>query len=591
MGQLAVSQRLDERAGAGAHEQALAKLEMLAEEIDAAVSRQKSNGLVRRAIKAWHRGDVVRASQLSLQATNADETNAQAYHLLAMALERMGHMHKALVTYEQAFRLDPTDPDLFLNLGLSAWNMKLIDGAAGMFRQYIDKCPTSPLGYNNLGMIECEQGKTSIAIETLRSAIYRMPEESILWNSLGTVLAEEGRAEESLTFYMEAIRLEPEFSRPYHNIGYALSHLGRLEEALDAYDHALKFVVHDNERIEGDHSRSICLIGMGRLEEGFRDYEVRHNPRFRGYVHHMTNAPLWHGEDLHGKRILVVAEQGLGDELMFANVLPDIARAVGENGKLQIAVDPRLVPLFARSFLKAEVGAYDDRQMIDPDGAKELRFIPWAAENGEPDFYAPGGTPLQYLRKRVEDFPKERFLTPDPERVAQYRKRLEALGPGPYVGVCWRSMMIDVKRKKYYSALDLWGPVLNTPNVTFVNVQYGDVKDELAAACAKHGVAIHNFDDLDLKNDLDGAAALSAALDLVISAPTAAAAMAGSVGTPLWFLSAGRTWPQLGTDHYPWYRDTRAFRPEAFGDWKSVMKDAGEALAVFVQTRTTENGA
>jgi hypothetical protein len=195
------------------------------------------------------------------------------------------------------------------------------------------------------------------------------------------------------------------------------------------------------------------------------------------------------------------------------------------------------------------------------------------------------------LRKRVEDFPKERFLTPDPERVAQYRKRLEALGPGPYVGVCWRSMMIDVKRKKYYSALDLWGPVLNTPNVTFVNVQYGDVKDELAAACAKHGVAIHNFDDLDLKNDLDGAAALSAALDLVISAPTAAAAMAGSVGTPLWFLSAGRTWPQLGTDHYPWYRDTRAFRPEAFGDWKSVMKDAGEALAVFVQTRTTENGA
>ena len=74
-----------------------------------------------------------------------------------------------------------------------------------------------------------------------------------------------------------------------------------------------------------------------------------------------------------------------------------------------------------------------------------------------------------------------------------------------------------------------------------------------------HGVKIHVIDGLDLKNDIDGAAALSAALDLVISAPTAAAAIAASVGTEVWFLTAGRTWPQLGTDEFPWYRATRVF--------------------------------
>jgi tetratricopeptide (TPR) repeat protein len=578
MAAIAFAPGLESLAGRGAQTQALAKLEALAEEMDAALARRKSNGLVRRAIKVWRRGDVVRAGQLSLEATNIDETNSQAFHVLAMALEKMGHLHKALVTYERAFALDPEDPDLLLNLGLTAWNLRMNDGAAKMFRHYIEACPNSPLGYNNLGSIQCDMGQASTAIETLRNAIYQMPTESMLWNSLATVLAEEGRAEESVTFYKEAIRLDPAFSRPWHNLGYAYSHLGRLSEALEAYDESLKCAVDETDQIESRHSRSVCLIGMGRLEEGFREYEIRNSQRFRAYVHHMTKAPLWNGEDLTGKRILVVGEQGLGDEFMFANILPDLARAVGPSGKLLIAVDPRLITLFQRSFPDAQVGAYDDRKLVDPDGTKELRFIHWA---GEIDFYAPMGTALQFYRKRIEDFPGEAFLTPDPARVADFRKRLQAFGPGPYVGVCWRSMMLNTKRRKYYSALDAWGPILKTPGVTFVNVQYGDCSEELARARDLHGVNINVLEDLNLKDDIDGAAALSAALDLVISAPTAAAATAAATGTEVWFLTAGRTWPQLGTDRFPWYRASRVFSPENFGDWNALMPHVAAALNGF----------
>ena len=578
MAQLAASRGLDRVAGIGAQTQALARLEALEEEIDAAQARRKSNGILRRAIKVWRRGDLARAGQLALEATEADAKNAQAYHVLAMALERMGHMHKALVTYERAFVLDPDDPDLLLNLGLTAWNLKMIDAAAKMFRLYIVACPDSPLGYNNLGSVQCDQGQTSTAIETLRAAIYRMPAQSMLWNSLATVLAEQGRADESLVFYQEAIKLEPAFARPWHNLGFAFSHLGRLDEALEAYDQALSLATDPTERIEGKHSRSVCLIGMGRLEEGFREYEIRNNPRFRAYVQHIVKAPLWNGEALAGKRILVVGEQGLGDEFMFANILPDLARAVGKDGKLQIAVDPRLVPLFARSFPEAQVGAYDDRRLIDREGNRELRFIPWAVKDGEPDFYAPMGTALQFFRKRVEDFPRDAFLTPDPARIGEYRARLEALGPGPYVGICWRSMMLAAKRRKYYSTLEMWGPILKVPGITFVNVQYGDCREELERAAAQHGAVINVIDGLDLKDDIDGAAALSAALDLVISAPTAAAATAASVGTPVWFLTAGRTWPQLGTGRFPWYRDTRVFSPEKFADWNALIEQVGTAL-------------
>src|SRR5215469_6286296 len=195
---------LDALAGVDAKLAALEKLEALHEEVHAELARYTSNEKLREAIKAWRSGDIVRAGQLALESAGEDQNNPKAYHLLGMALERMGHLHKALVTYERAFQLDPEDPELLINLGLIAWNLKLIDGAQTMFRLYIAACPDSPLGYNNLGSVQGDMGRPDLAIEILRDAIRKMPGQAILWNSLATVLAEEGRASESIIFYEEA---------------------------------------------------------------------------------------------------------------------------------------------------------------------------------------------------------------------------------------------------------------------------------------------------------------------------------------------------------------------------------------------------
>jgi len=566
--------------GMDARLEALDKLEELVDEVVAEKKRRRSNVALKRAVHIWRKGDHAGAAKWALRATEEDETSSKAFHVLAMALERMGHLHKALVTYERAFQLDPEDPELLINLGLTAWGLKLTEGAETMFRLYIAAMPDSPLGYNNLGSVQCDLGQPDAAIETLRTAITRMPGETILWNALGTVLAEEGRSEESLVFYDESIRLAPTFARAYHNLGYAYQHLGRLEDALENYDQALALAVDPTEIRECRHSRSICLIGAGQLEDGFKEYEIRNDQRFRAYLHHMIEAPLWQGEPLVGQKILLVGEQGLGDEFMFANILPDVLAEVGEKGKLQIAVDPRLVPLFQRSFPKAEIGTYDDKTLIDNDGNKALRLIPFVGKHNKPDFWAPMGTALQYFRKSLSDFRHEPFLKPDPARVAEFRQKLAAL-PGRKVGLCWRSMMLGAKRAKYFSPIDGWAPVLQAPGVSFVNLQYGDCVAELARAAEQYGVTVHSIEGLDLKDDIDGAAALCAALDLVISAPTAAAATAASVGTETWFVTAGRTWPQLGTAEYPWYASTRVFWPEKFGDWTTLMPEVSDELEVW----------
>jgi ADP-heptose:LPS heptosyltransferase len=151
-------------------------------------------------------------------------------------------------------------------------------------------------------------------------------------------------------------------------------------------------------------------------------------------------------------------------------------------------------------------------------------------------------------------------------------------------------MMLGHLRSKYFSALEAWAPILRTKGVTFVNLQYGDCTAELARATQRIGVPIHNFADLNLKSDIDGAAALSAACDLVISAPTAAAALAGAIGTPLWFLVAGHVWPQLGTEEYPWYAQSRVFMPEKFGDWDDVIPKVAAGLAQFAVTGPAQRG-
>lgn len=570
---------MDSLSGVDAKMAALERLEQLFDQTAAADQRRKSNIALKRAVRTWRKGEISRSAQWALKAVQADDSNSKAYHLLAMGLERMGHFHKALVTYEKAFELDPSDPELLINLGLTAWNLKMIEAAAKLFELYIAACPNSPLGYNNLGSVQCDLGKPEAGIETLRAAIYRMPGEAILWNSLGTVLAEQGRADESLVFYNEALRLQPSFARGYHNLGYAYQHLGQLEDALANYDLALKHVIDPMEKMEARHSRGICLIGAGKLEEGFREYEIRNNERFRAYTHHVVKAPRWNGEPVEGLKLLLVGEQGLGDEIMFANILPDVTRDLGPDGKLQIAVDPRLVKLFRRSFPQAEVGPYQDRTLLDKDGNQALRLMPFTANGNEPDMWAPMASALQCYRKSLDDFPHRPFLIPDPARVAEFRERLAKL-PGKKVGICWRSMMLGAKRAKYFSSVEGWVPLLKTPGVSFVNLQYGDCAEEIAQA-AQHGVILHQMEDLDLRDDIDGAAALSASLDLVLSAPTAAAATAASVGTEVWFITAGRTWPQLGTDEYPWYARTRVLSPERFGDWSSLMPRAAAELAVF----------
>jgi hypothetical protein len=257
-----------------------------------------------------------------------------------------------------------------------------------------------------------------------------------------------------------------------------------------------------------------------------------------------------------------------------------VLEALGPDGRLTLAVEPRLVGLFQRAFPQARVGAHS----TDKTEAHPVRGAPVLAGAEPVDVWAPMGAFLSVFRASLDAFPERTgYLAPDPGRVEHWRDWLASLPPGPKVGpklgIVWKSLKLGGERRRAFAPFAAWAPVLATPGAVFVSLQYGDAAAEIAQA-ADAGVEIRVPPGLDLKDDLEGVAALCAALDLVVGPANATTQLAGAVGAPLWLLMAPAAWTCLGTDRYPWWPQARVFHAPGF-DWDQAMAAVAQALRAF----------
>lgn len=570
-----------EASGQAGSRDALARLNAAIEDLKA-LSVQP---LLQDAVAALQGDDFQKGGELAIKALELDEKNGFGWYLLAIARERAGDFASSVRCYESALALLPDQAEIANDMGRLAYRMGMKDTAEKLFSHYVSRHPESHEGANNLACALRDQGRFADAIEILKPALAAHPEHPLLWNTLGTVVGEEGDPAMSMTFFDEALRFDPAFAKARYNRGNARLVLGDLDGALDDCQRAMSAVMAEDERLMMQLARSTIRIARGDVGEGWDDYEARLAPRFADVTHFMIDAPLWTPDsDLAGKTLLLMGEQGLGDEVMFANVIPDLVEAIGPDGKLLIAVEPRLIPLFQRTFPTAEVGAHSTWNV---DG-HTVRGAPFVGDHASLDLWAPIASTLRRFRRSAADFPTTPgFLTPDPERVAHWRAQLPA---GPTVGLLWKSLLATGARHRFFSPFDQWKPVLATPGVTFVNLQYGDCAAELEAARRDLGVEIWQPPGIDLKQDLDDVAALCAALDLVMGPSNATSCLAGAGGAPLWLLSTPGAWPMLGTQRYPWYPQARVFLPPTLGQWEPAMTAMAAALAEWSAAGTKARG-
>ena len=462
--------------------------------------------------------------------------------------------------YRRALRLRPDYGKALINLAGVHGAMRQAEVAEDLYRRAAAAEPRNVEAYANMASMRLDRDDPAGAERLYRRALAINPSRPETLTGYGLALQMRGRIEEAEAAHRRALAIDARNADAAGNLGMLIWQYRQDADAAEAW---MSLALSINPALGSAHlNRGLLRLAGGDLPGGWDDYRWRF--RAKGYVSRRIAVPPWRGEAPAGRRLLVWREQGVGDEILFASCFPSlIARA----GHVVIECDRRLVPLFARSFPTATVR----EQSVGEDGQELI-------EPPDVDAHVAAGDLPGVLRDGLSAFePQGPWLVPDPALVEHWRTRLAALGPGLRVGIGWRSQMMTTERKTSYVMLEHWGPLFALPGAVFVNLQYGDCEAELAAAEERFGVRIHRWDDLDLKDDFDGAAALTASLDLVISPAMSAGELAGALGVPVWRFGH-RDWTQLGTGVRPWFPAMRLFQPNPGEGLEAVLGRMAKAL-------------
>lgn len=369
------------------------------------------------------------------------------------------------------------------------------------------------------------------------------------------------RYEKAVEVYEQLAQEQSNSTNANHAV--CLGYLGRLDEAIEILDTLVSTMPHDPAvRM----MRGQMLLLKQEWKRGWSDYAWRGFNQVKDF--RMLPFPRWQGESLSGKRVVVLAEQGLGDQVMFASCLPDLLAMAP--AKTVMEAHERVARTLARSF--------PDIHVIPTRQKKDLK---WVNELGRMDYFVSMGDLPGFFRTSSSSFPKQAFLKADPERISQWRKRLLEAGPAPYIGFSWkggtevtRSVLRTMQIQDFASMASM------TPG-TWISLQYGPAKEALDLArtvgfCPQHWP--------EAISDLDEFAALVSALDAVVTVCNTTVHYAGSLGRPTLVLAPKVPEWRYGIDDptMPWYPHVEVLRQSKSGDWAPVVNRATAKLLKIV---------
>ena len=368
----------------------------------------------------------------------------------------------------------------------------------------------------------------------------------------------------ALECFEAALRLRGDAAELYDFRGSMYQEIGRLPEAFADFDRAL--ALRPDFPLASFH-RAMARLLAGDFERGWDGYELRrlsadHAPAAAGLAR-------WDGSPLAGRSILVAREQGLGDEIMFASMLPQLIAAAG---RCFVECDPRLVATFRRSFPAATVFG------TEPGGG-----LPPSIPRSSVDVAIEAGSLPGLMRRRAADFPKHQgYLRADARQVARWRERLTATGPGLKVGISWTGGVPRTRRDLRSLSLLQLQPLLRVPGIRFVSLQYtASARDEVAELRARTGIEVDHWPEAI--DDYDQTAALVCALDLVVSVCTSLVHLGGALGRPVWVMAPiGPEWRYgAAGESMPWYPSVRLFRQAAYAEWDPLIGRVAAELAAL----------
>jgi tetratricopeptide (TPR) repeat protein len=550
----------------------------------------------------YNRGDALRALKRDAEAVVSYSRAialmprlAEAHCNRGNALRALKRFEEALGDYDTALRLKPDFAEAHLSRSVVLGDLGRLDEALASVDHAIARQPSYPEALVNRGNILRRLDRPGDALSDFDTAIRLKPDWADAHASKGNALKDLVRLQESLACYDEAIRLSPTLAEAHGNKGIVLTDLGDLDAALASLDKAIELqpgyadaycskglvlkylnrldaalasfgraVELDPDSWEAKANISYLLLQRRSFAEGFGSFSSRWLIGGKEEPPFDPSIPKWDGRPFDGN-LFLWAEQGLGDEIFFASMLSLFS---SDTMRVTLAADRRLHEIYRRSFPAFH--------LIDRKAS---------ALEGHFDAQAPIGDLGHLLKIDDEMIARRRypFLLPNPDRSRRFRERLAIAGSGLVCGISWRSANRKVGRDRSIRLEDLVG-AFDGQSASFVNLQYGDVSEEIANVGIQSGTRIQEMSDLDLFQDIDGLLALIDACDVVLTIDNVTAHLAGAIGKAAAVLvpsGKGQIWYWHGESVSRWYPSLRIFYQERIGDWANTI----HAAATWVRER------
>ncbi|WP_340118614.1 tetratricopeptide repeat protein [Pelagibius sp. 7325] len=508
-------------------------------------------------------------------AVRLNSRDAKAFYHLGLIKKMQGQLKEAVDAYSMAVALKPDLAEAHINLAKIAIDSKKYDLGERSCLKALEANPKLPQAHINLCMLKRQEGDLEAAVHYGKKAVQYDPMNGAAHSNLGNAYMDQHRHREALICFRKAMEFEPSFSTSYFNCANAMRLLHELDKAKAHYDKAIEI---DPARGEFIHNMALVYVEQGRhkealecfrkavelepnepalqfslarslwrnemFEESWKYFDGGMKAKLRKPFR-IFRKPRWQGEDISDKRILVWREQGIGDEIDFSR---RYGHVIGVSGGMVIEADKRLVPIFQRNFPTATVlpehldsrtdAAREDCDVHLPAG-NLLQYFPYDAEELAMKKNYPTDDIEAAAACGVRSRNAKKFLQPDPALVAQMAERVAALPEGFRLGICWRSGFSHRDRDIHYTKLEMWEPIFRIPGLVFVNLFYEKCEEEIARAEERFGIKIHRWDDIDLRNDMEAAFALTTQVDMLLSTASSPSRIAEAVGKEVWLMTAG----------------------------------------------------
>jgi tetratricopeptide (TPR) repeat protein len=570
--------------------------------------------LFSKAVSHHRAGRLHEAQTGYLQVLHKNDRHADALHLLGVVLSEAGRHDLAGALIRKAILVNGPTAEFCGNLGLvlakqgsapaaiaclrkaleldgsnAAWHYELanllhrqsaLDEAASHYEAAIDAHPDHIAAHFNLGVTRMMQSRLQEALSALERTLQLHPLHTEALNNLGIVLQAEGKLNEASELYDRARQIRPDYFDAHYNFALVCQELDRLEEAAQVYGELLS---RRPSHAEAHNNLGNVQLALGNSKQARVCYQqaVRYNP-----LHHDANwnlglADLLHGDfatgwagyewrlqgaaaatlPISGQRVLLCAEQGLGDTIQFLRYAP-MVKALGTHVTLQCASELTQLASSARGIDQVIAAADAAKYRQDFDCKLPLLSLP-----------------RLFATTTVDRIPATvPYLSPDPKLVALWRKRL---GPAGFrVGLAWAGNPLHRNDRNRSIPLEVLGDLVQTPGVRFFSLQKGGT----LPGAESLGPALSNFAET---------AAAAANLDLIVSVDTSVAHLAGALHRPAWVLlpfAPDWRW-MLNRNDSPWYPGMRLFRQTRRKEWKPVLDQVRSELEKLVSQHSSRSEA